>query len=965
MATNAPTNAMELLETLRRAAAADRPPDVFYTEDVCDLRHEPGHIGIVDRTTADVDSHAPHPEADDPGLQCHSAISRQAFRKFKHDGIPPNGTVLVQWQTKKYSELIPTSELTLIDRALVVGDIVKKDPKDAMSGTVKATSMACAICPSAFREFKLVNGTYEPPIDATTLPLQVSAEDLILANDYREGDLVIYKGWVGRIEQTIDEVYVRLSNGSIVAVDEPEDLENMLDLSDERLDVGAVVTTAKGNLRRGRWIKGRYDPNVEPTGDVVCVRPQMFSTRWMWKMGRMMHDRSDEPPIRLRCADFEAGEGKIYDTARSPRESRGMERSHTPFMSGDKVRFKDVLGAMVKYPSFRWINPEDTNGFDLNVLTILVTTTMAKVAWQDQSEEVVPGVSVVPDYNMEDDNEVWPGEIVVTNEKTPTVEDWIFQPKKVGVVQSVSPADRIAKVKWLPNALIRYNQVGMDEHLEELSLLEGSTLALHSCPDTERPVEDVTLYDIRTIGALSRRRGDFVVVTADKDTNIDPRVEALEWFGEVIDLNLDGTLTVRLGAAKEARDVHVAPEKTMLVYSSDAPSFMGDEALDMDGEEFDSEGDYDSMEEDWEDEEDEGVWEVNGVPIEEDDGEWDTESSASDAGGDPDTKMEDAPPANAAPKSPPTTTQPADQLNAEPVTDLGITLPSPSVKPSTSSNAPPGFDILSSGPPPSTPYIYPDPPPLTSARLKRIRKEHSILSSSLPAGIFVRTWDSRLDLLRVLIIGPLGTPYEFFPCVIDLRLPESYPLEPPEAYFHSWTGGQGPVNPNLYENGKICLSLLGTWHAGEKGEAWAGGRSTILQVLVSILGLVLVRDPYFNEAGFEARAGSADSEVPSQLYSERTYFRSRAFISHALRNGVEGFEEVVRWLYISEEEGAPRLLDKAIEACKELVEAGDEGVDIRAGLKKMSRGAIIMLERQLRDLEAVKGEMEQKKSAAT
>lgn len=49
-----------------------------------------------------------------------------------------------------------------------------------------------------------------------------------------------------------------------------------------------------------------------------------------------------------------------------------------------------------------------------------------------------------------------------------------------------------------------------------------------------------------------------------------------------------------------------------------------------------------------------------------------------------------------------------------------------------------------------------------------------------------------------------------------------------------------------YENGKICLSLLGTWHSEEKGEAWSTS-STVLQLLVSLMGLVLVKDPFYSK----------------------------------------------------------------------------------------------------------------------
>lgn len=73
-------NLSTILQVVMRELA-DRPHDTFYTEDVCDMRYEPGHIGIVERTTSDVDSHGPHPHIDGPDMRCHSEISREAFRK--------------------------------------------------------------------------------------------------------------------------------------------------------------------------------------------------------------------------------------------------------------------------------------------------------------------------------------------------------------------------------------------------------------------------------------------------------------------------------------------------------------------------------------------------------------------------------------------------------------------------------------------------------------------------------------------------------------------------------------------------------------------------------------------------------------------------------------------------------------------------------------------------------------------
>lgn len=50
------------------------------------------------------------------------------------------------------------------------------------------------------------------------------------------------------------------------------------------------------------------------------------------------------------------------------------------------------------------------------------------------------------------------------------------------------------------------------------------------------------------------------------------------------------------------------------------------------------------------------------------------------------------------------------------------------------------------------------------------------------------------------------------------------------------------IPSNLYEEGKVCLSILGTW-AGDRNEIWSAARSSLLQAFISIQGLVLVKEP--------------------------------------------------------------------------------------------------------------------------
>jgi ubiquitin-conjugating enzyme E2 O len=906
---------------------------------------------------------------------------------------PPPDTVLVEWQTRNVVELVPTKHLLLVDRSLLVGDIVKRNTQDAMSGTVVETEVSCVLKPAASAQLR-VQETHpgaigvDSALDSNELLLSIPAEEIAPANDYQEGSMVIYHDWVGRIEEVYDEITIRLANQSVVEVENPDEVECM-SKPGSRLEVGDVVKSTKNNIRRGTWHHGAYDAKIAPVGDVVRVHPSEVVVSWLC---RRLHAGSSsaiqpEPPRHMYNDMLESNQVHIYDRSRSPRggSAHSSFGRCVDFLIGAAVRFKDPAGAALKYDGtktteagnnhgtehknlVRRIPKSSTLGFDLNVYTILSITTRATVLWQNCDLTHEDSTVLVPDINLEDESEVWPGEIVLSNETVPVSgHNWIVQPKKVGVVHSVSADDRLAKVLWLLDAKIQYHNVAdIGEEYMPPSLLPGSSLGLTLYPDDDisrlnvpknAVLEDVTLYDIRAADGLNKRRGDFVILHPPEQLGINTSTE-LDWIGEVVDLGQDGFLTVRLGALQNVKDVRIAPEFATIVYSSDMThEHPGG------GDEIDYESDEDS--DDDTDVSEEGVWEApNGEPIEEDSDaeEWMTESEEGSEdiemlevevganNGDLDTMQgveEEA-------------VQPGRQDREDTFFETAPSTPRPTTEEPPiyvrTENTPASFAILDTAPPDSTPYLHPPPPALSSSLMKRILKEHKILSTSLPDGIFVRTWESRLDLLRVLIVGPLDTPYSCAPFVLDLRLPHDYPRVPPEAYFHSWTQGNGPVNPNLYENGKICLSLLGTWHADEKGENWSPARSTILQVLVSLLGLVLVKEPYYNEAGFEVRAGLADATVPSALYSERTYFRSRGFLRYVLENNVEGFMDVIHWLYLDAHDDAPKLLDRALIAGEEVLASGETGVK-RAGLSRISKGALVMLKRELDAIKEARGRL--------
>ena len=123
-------------------------------------------------------------------------------------------------------------------------------------------------------------------------------------------------------------------------------------------------------------------------------------------------------------------------------------------------------------------------------------------------------------------------------------------------------------------------------------------------------------------------------------------------------------------------------------------------------------------------------------------------------------------------------------------------------------------------------------------------------------GIHYEFNDKNIFHIRFLIIGPPDTPYENGFFFFDVNFPDDYPFSPPTLKYRT-NGNKIRFNPNLYRNGKVCLSILNTWD----GPGWSPC-NTISTVMLSILGLVLTKDPIRNEPGF-----SDCKEFTSQVYN--------------------------------------------------------------------------------------------------
>ena len=159
-----------------------------------------------------------------------------------------------------------------------------------------------------------------------------------------------------------------------------------------------------------------------------------------------------------------------------------------------------------------------------------------------------------------------------------------------------------------------------------------------------------------------------------------------------------------------------------------------------------------------------------------------------------------------------------------------------------------------------------------AARTKRLTLEAAdMMGGALPVSVSSSIWarmcEGQMCLWRAMISGPEGTPYSAGLFIFDILCPSDYPNVAPKVNLQTTGGGTVRFNPNLYNCGKVCLSLLGTWQ-GDQGESWHPKTSTLLQVLMSIQALILVPDPFFNEPGYERNRGTPEGNAQSRSYNE-------------------------------------------------------------------------------------------------
>lgn len=774
---------------------------------------------------------------------------------------------------------------------------------DPQSGTVISSSTVCTLQPS-FGIFTDGHGSPSrmyfakfggPPISP------VDMHDLTRIQPHNLGDLVIYRGWLGVIKRTYEQVTVKFDGGGVAIIGDPDYLEEKgirlpallnrvytefgrhpHENPDREIKIpaqpgyhGQKVRIPRKVLSKSHWLVGSYNRQMKPEGVVLNIICALVEVDWkLPKVGESNLVKPTKPAQFLDLDVLHSGNIKVYDRSRCPEQAHRIESPNLTIppwslSAGDHVKFKDARVAESKYGYSLAGNRQQTifsvpwtqNALQALMAQVTSTTGEVKVRWQDNSVTQEVSSNLCP-YDEVDDHDVWPGEIVSRKDQEYSYDDFTYEvfirTRAVGVVQSVNAAERVALVRWFDRADITITGEDHDKIVRLHSKLGKIT----------ENITEVSVYEVIAHRAITRRRGDIVRITSPevfcpqhtghKNTTPSNAQNALfaqgedGWYGEVVELLLDGQLLVRLGGLENVRDVTCSVLDVDVIESADddtTESSTGSTDTDMsDGEggksrpslisgstgniaetviEYDgsSPSNADSCHEDqWTTDSDSDVpMKTDKLPSQESQTKSTDETNGQD--GDNAGHFIDPLPLNRSKK----TQAGASTADATAPT----TVPGPA-----------SFDILD-GPCPE--HTFGAPLSGSGKWLKAVLREHQILRSALPEGVFVRAWESSMELMRVLIIGPSGTPYALAPFLFDIHLGEKFPYQAPGVFFHSWTNGIGKVNPNLYEDGKVCLSLLGTWSSEKDNEEWIPFESSILQVIVSLLGLVLVKEPFYSK----------------------------------------------------------------------------------------------------------------------
>ncbi|GAA6062573.1 hypothetical protein JCM10212_004886 [Sporobolomyces blumeae] len=871
-----------------------------------------------------------------------------AVKEAERLGIPFSplrpGYLEVLHPTGSRSEVLET-DTTLIDRGFLRGDLVRpcRPKPTSLVGPPPAVPKVQA--------GQIVDIQSEVQLERVLAPHDkldgwFDTRDLVAAARINRGDHVVSGEWIGLVEEVFEMAMIETALGIV---------RRVCDVGTS-LSVGPATPTVQAMLleRTGGFLSNFMGAGELRT--ILDVKQIMLGINWLCKS-------------QMSSSDGDSGweRPKRYWTDLDQLKLVRATADHLRTIH-DKLVPRDP--SMFPPPPPSRHSSTFPNGFSIFAVTNCRST--VTILWQDGTRTTGPSTDYEQVPTLDDETDVFPGDVgVYTGDGD----------RRIGVVQAMDARNRTIRLRYLVGDDLA---PGQDETISGLEFdphgpppdaygvrrgdwvlitkegekngAEAPTIPTLGESETlagTMPAGEQLRLEISTLGmayapTLSESFLPPLAQTSPSD------LSTVRWYGEVWDLELDGRALIRFpDGTKEAfvvtRLIHLDdgmdPDAGALGAAAD-DEIADDEWMTDDGSLLSGESDEeDASDKSWETADEDEEFEVDEVVDEtrEEGGPskkrkrsrresrgWADEDDDKDKaakGGDAKMEVEEAQATE--PTSDheversllPGRSTAADADASKPQGSAGVSMPGAIEDFADWSR----FEVLEEAP--ADHHFFSEKVQVPGKSfMSRVAKEHGVLATSLPPNILVRAYEDRSDLIRCLIIGPLGTPFQNAPFLFDLFLsPTKFPQEPPKVHFHSWAGGTR-VSPNLYAEGKVCLSLLGTW-AGDKTESWSAARSSLLQILISIQGLIMVEDPYFTEPGFEKQIGTAEGTAASELYNERTLVLTRTFVRRACEYPPASFErEIAAYYYtgLPSDPPTPGALGAIVEQCRALLEESEK-----------------------------------------
>jgi ubiquitin-protein ligase len=201
-----------------------------------------------------------------------------------------------------------------------------------------------------------------------------------------------------------------------------------------------------------------------------------------------------------------------------------------------------------------------------------------------------------------------------------------------------------------------------------------------------------------------------------------------------------------------------------------------------------------------------------------------------------------------------------------------------------------------------------------SRSIKRIMNDVTEIRKDPIDGVSFYQCEENVKCIYVVIAGPKDSAYEDGLYFFQFHFPDDYPHNPPKVKFLNWQNNTTRMHPNMYVDGKLCMSHLGTW----EGPSWTSVMS--LSTIILDIQSIMDDNPLKNEPGYEKNSDSIEHNKYKRVIQ---YYNYRDFVGKSIEcvfnsndiikehnSYIEYFKDFIKDYYIKKGNHIIQQLDK-------------------------------------------------------